>query len=388
MDENTLIQVLVVDDDKSLCETTALLINTAGGYHAEFVQSGPQALQYLDEHPDTDIILLDFNLGPDQMNGLDSLIQIKKKNNSVQVIMLTIEDTLTTGIACMKAGAFDYMTKPFHVTVFSEKARAALEKKSAAELSESEKHALLTGMAEGLSHSINNRLSDFSLSSSVLILEIEKMMEYGFRGMEGNPDMKRSMDNILNVAYGISNNVVKTAGIVRGIAHYAHMKTEGRANEYFSFEDSVEAALKVLHVKDGIGDLPLDVSVIGGMAGNIAVLTEILIAVLENAYEATKEKTNIGHGGYSPQIKLSISKENDIITLQITDNGIGIKEDVTHKIYAPYFTTKASARNYIGSSLFMVKKMITEEYNGRILCSSEWLKGTTVLIEIPDNGRH
>ncbi len=280
------------------------------------------------------------------------------------------------------------MTKPFHIKVFDEKAKTALEKQRAHELSESEKNAMIAGMAEGLSHSINNRLSDFSLSSSVLILEIEKMMECGFRGIEGNPEVKRSMDNILNVAYGISNNVVKTAGIVRGIANYARMKTEGRSNDYFSFEDSVEAALRVLRVKDGIGDFPLEVSVVGGMTGNIAVLTEILIALLENAYEATQEKANLGSGGYSPHIKLSFSKEKDTITLQVTDNGIGIKEDVTHKIYAPYFTTKASARNYIGSSLFMVKKMITEEYNGRILCSSESMKGTAILIEIPDNGRH
>ncbi len=108
MNENTQIQVLVVDDDKSLCETTAALINAGNGYHAEYVQSGSGALHYLDEHPDTDIVLLDFNLGPDQMNGLDALMQLKKQNSRAQVIMLTIEDTLTTGIACMKAGAFDY----------------------------------------------------------------------------------------------------------------------------------------------------------------------------------------------------------------------------------------------------------------------------------------
>jgi len=386
--EMAVIQVLVVDDDKSLCEGTTMLINAAKGYCAQYVQSGPQALQFLEKHPETDIVLLDFNLGPNQMNGLDTLIEIKKKNKRAQVIMLTIEDTLTTGIACMKEGAFDYMTKPFHVKVFSEKAKTAVEKTRLAELSENEKNALLTGMAEGLSHSINNRLSDFSLSSSVLITEIEKMMESGFDSFEGNPEIKKSMDSILNVAYGISNNVVKTAGIVRGIANYAHMKTEGAAKAYFTFEDSLDAALRVLKIKDGIENFPLEHCAKGGMVGNISVLTEIIIALLENAYEATCEKANTGNaGGYSPHIAFSVSTDKNTHTLQVTDNGIGIKEDVSHKIYAPYFTTKPSARNYIGSSLFMVKRMVSEEYNGRILCSSEWMKGTTFVIEIPDNGR-
>jgi signal transduction histidine kinase len=387
MEENIPIEVLVVDDDKSLCEGTAALINAGRGYHAAYVQSGAQALAFLEERPATAIVLLDFNLGPEQMNGLDTLKQIKKKNKVVQVIMLTIEDTLTTGIECMKEGAFDYMTKPFHIKIFTEKAVAALEKMRLTELTENEKNAMLTGLAEGLSHTINNRLSDFSLSSSVLIKEIEKLMESGFRDMEGNLEVKNSMDNILAVAYGISNNVVKTAGIVRGISNYAQMKAQGATNTYFSFEDSVDAALRVLRIKGGIGDFPLEQEVSGGMSGNIAVLTEVLIAVLENAYEATQEKAGFsGLGGYSPHIKLSVMNENGRHTLQVTDNGIGIKEDVSHKIYAPYFTTKASARNYIGSSLFIVRRIVSEEYGGRILCSSEWMKGTTILIEIPASG--
>ena len=89
---------------------------------------------------------------------------------------------------------------------------------------------------------------------------------------------------------------------------------------------------------------------------------------------------------FIPPNEINDAMQGDQVLVEVTDNGIGIKEDVSHKIYAPYFTTKSSARNYIGSSLFIVKRMVLEEYRGRILCSSEWMKGTTILIEIPANG--
>ncbi|MGE5299514.1 MAG: sigma-54-dependent transcriptional regulator, partial [Acidobacteriota bacterium] len=60
-----------------------------------------------------DIVLLDIKLG--ETSGLDILREIKSRKVNTQVIMLTSDDNVETGVKCMKLGASDYLTKPFNI---------------------------------------------------------------------------------------------------------------------------------------------------------------------------------------------------------------------------------------------------------------------------------
>ncbi len=81
-------------------------------------------------------------------------------------------------------------------------------------------------------------------------------------------------------------------------------------------------------------------------------------------------------------IDLEVRKDNNIIKVEIKDNGCGIKKDIIDKIFEPFFTTKQKGT---GLGLAIVIRII-EEHGGKIKVSSMEGKGTSVFIEIPENG--
>ena len=105
---NRKIRTLVVDDDQLLRKLIAEQLVKAG-FDAQPASSGRQALDILRES-DYDVVLLDIMMP--ETSGLDALREIRKMDDPPEVIMLTGDTSLTTGIEAMRHGAYDYLTKP------------------------------------------------------------------------------------------------------------------------------------------------------------------------------------------------------------------------------------------------------------------------------------
>ena len=101
--------ILIVDDNEDLC---VLLSDTlrGAGYGVGTVSSGRQAILTASENP-PDIVLLDIHL-PD-IDGRKVLEKLKKRDSSLAVLMLTAFGDIKDAVEAIKAGAFDYLTKPF-----------------------------------------------------------------------------------------------------------------------------------------------------------------------------------------------------------------------------------------------------------------------------------
>ena len=100
---------LVIDDDKPFRDATCLLIEEEG-HHAEPAASGELALARMKEE-EFEGVLLDLNLGEE--NGLDILARVLKNNPNQAVIMLPAQGTVKTAVEAMRAGALDFLEKPF-----------------------------------------------------------------------------------------------------------------------------------------------------------------------------------------------------------------------------------------------------------------------------------
>ncbi|HUI90646.1 MAG TPA: response regulator [Chitinivibrionales bacterium] len=124
--------ILLVDDEMPICIGVSGLLETMG-FTAQYALSGEEGIQYLDSHPETDIVLLDINLGPGK-NGIELLPDIRERHKYVQVMMFTSHDSLSTGLECMKKGAADYLTKPFNEKEFLKKVPDVIAKKNIAKL--------------------------------------------------------------------------------------------------------------------------------------------------------------------------------------------------------------------------------------------------------------
>src|SRR5438132_4532366 len=105
---NRKIRVLVVDDDSLLRKLIADQLSRAE-FEAAPAASARDALDVLRE-ADYDVVLLDIMM-PD-MSGLDALREIRKLDDPPEVVMLTADTSLSTGIEAMRHGAYDYLTKP------------------------------------------------------------------------------------------------------------------------------------------------------------------------------------------------------------------------------------------------------------------------------------
>ena len=122
---NRKIRVLVVDDDNLLRKLVTEQLSRSD-FDASPAAGGRQALQELRE-ADYDVVLLDI-LMPD-MSGLEALHEIRKLEDPPEVIMLTADTSLATGIEAMRHGAYDYLTKPATLDEMEAVLRKADEKR-------------------------------------------------------------------------------------------------------------------------------------------------------------------------------------------------------------------------------------------------------------------
>ena len=118
--------VLLVDDEVPFVETMTkrlkkrdLVVNVA--------YTGQEALDILDKHRNTDVVILDVKMPG--MDGIETLEKIKKSYPLTEVVMLTGHATVESAIEGMKKGAYDYLMKPCDIDQLMQKVEEATQKK-------------------------------------------------------------------------------------------------------------------------------------------------------------------------------------------------------------------------------------------------------------------
>lgn len=107
-------KILLVDDDKDVRDMLDVFLKGDG--HCIDTADGVNAAIELIESNDYDVMLIDKNMpGIDgnREGGIDLLRQVRSRNLSAEVIMMTGHPTIDTAIEALKLGAFDYIPKPF-----------------------------------------------------------------------------------------------------------------------------------------------------------------------------------------------------------------------------------------------------------------------------------
>jgi two-component system NtrC family response regulator len=116
-------KILVVDDDPSLRRVLEVQLEQ-DGYEVAAAASVPQTLSLLQLRP-FDLLITDLKMPG--MSGLELLKQTRSQYPQTIVVMLTAFGTVDTAVEAMKAGAYDYLTKPVHPDEMLVVVRRALE---------------------------------------------------------------------------------------------------------------------------------------------------------------------------------------------------------------------------------------------------------------------
>jgi signal transduction histidine kinase len=374
------IDVLLVDDEKDFRQILAKRLKRRG-IHVREADRGETALQMLAESP-VDVVILDVKMPG--MDGIECLRRIKETQDLTEVIMLTGHADIQGGVEGIKAGAFDYLSKPVELEHLVRKIKQAFHKIQRI-LAEKEAHAFkeqvqqrmvvaerlvaLGTMAGGVAHEINNPLAVIQDSAGWLqqILEKPEM-----QAMPRREDFKKGLDRI--------NTAVKRAG---KITQQLLQAVKTQTTEMADPSTFVEVNLK------NLSDEAITLVRPEASLKNIAVLLEspepdpvawtdplqllqVLLNLLSNSIQATKE-------GGQVVIRLDTSLEEAKII--VTDTGCGISKENISRIFEPFFTTKEADQG-TGIGLYVSWGIITS-LGGLITVESEVDKGTTFMITLP-----
>jgi two-component system response regulator AtoC len=119
-------KILVIDDDKSICESLRLYL-TEEGYEVGTALTGEEGLT-LAQTGAWDVIILDIFLS--DVDGLDILRRLKSSVPDASAIMITAFHDMPTTVKAMKLGAVEYIHKPIEIDELDAAIRRVLKRKS------------------------------------------------------------------------------------------------------------------------------------------------------------------------------------------------------------------------------------------------------------------
>jgi NtrC-family two-component system response regulator AlgB len=102
-------RLLIVDDERNIRSSLAAFFQSLG--HEVRTAGSEREARALVEESAFDLVLTDYRMA--EMNGLELLAEIKRRRPETQVVLMTAYATVENAVAAMKAGAYDYVTKPF-----------------------------------------------------------------------------------------------------------------------------------------------------------------------------------------------------------------------------------------------------------------------------------
>jgi signal transduction histidine kinase len=226
------------------------------------------------------------------------------------------------------------------------------------ELAERERLALLGQMAASVSHNLRNPLSSMK---TILQVQLEHPnlpldVRHDCALVVGEIDrMGKKLKQLLNFAKpSVNGQSVAAVALARQTAALFARDAE-RRNLRLEFDEPAEEIF-VFASEDALG--------------------EVLSNLIVNAIEAQPK------GG---RVRVGLSGDGEQLEIRIEDDGPGIPEDVSTKIFQPYFTTKATGT---GLGLSIVARRM-DEMGGTISCESPVRegKGTRFRLTIPLVGR-
>jgi two-component system response regulator HydG len=118
-------RILVVDDDRSLCETLAGALGKRG-FEVEWRTDPAGALEAV-AGSDVDAVVTDLRMG--MASGLDLCARIVAEWPDLPVVLITAFGTLETAIGAIRAGAYDFITKPIEIDTLAVALERAVERR-------------------------------------------------------------------------------------------------------------------------------------------------------------------------------------------------------------------------------------------------------------------
>jgi signal transduction histidine kinase len=248
------------------------------------------------------------------------------------------------------------------------------------QIAQAEKMATIGTMADGLSHQINNRFHALSLIAGDTIDTI-KLTDTA----NCTSEVREMINQVNHALTRIQANVTQGGEVVKGMLKYSRKGEEGL--EAIDLNMLLDNTIEMVQFKVKVSEIDIIRNFDHNtpkMKGNMVQLEEAFFNFIDNAYDAIVERrTTLKEEGYRGRITVSAKPKDDKLEIIVEDNGMGIKDDNTKKVFTPFFTTKISARKGTGLGLYVINKIITDTHQGKIYFESKHGVGTRFILELP-----
>lgn len=249
------------------------------------------------------------------------------------------------------------------------------------QLFQAEKMATIGTMADGLSHQINNRFHALGFIAGDALDTIRLNQK------EQTPEKKKEvMAELDRALVRIQENVVQGGEIVQGLLKYTRKGEIGFTA--VDIESVLKSAIEMVQFKIKIQELKIvrdyDLATIPKIKGNFTQLQEVFFNLIDNGYDAMMQRKNEAkEASYQPTLIVHVFKEDNYAQIIFEDNGMGVKDDDLHKLFTPFFTTKLSSKKGTGLGLYVIKKIVEDNHNGKVEMVSKYMQGTQMKLRLP-----
>lgn len=176
------VSLLVADDDDLLRNLVKEVLEDEG-YQVYTAADGQETVDIFWEHPEIALVILDIMMP--KMDGIEVLQEIRERTD-IPVLMLTALGDSSSELSCLRNGASDFVSKPFHYDILVERVKNLLRLTKAQNLEKMElgmleidpvAHKVFVQKEEIILNNKEFQLLEFLVNNQNIVLSREKILD-------------------------------------------------------------------------------------------------------------------------------------------------------------------------------------------------------------------
>ncbi|WP_018621811.1 sensor histidine kinase [Spirosoma luteum] len=255
------------------------------------------------------------------------------------------------------------------------------------QLIQAEKMASLGELTAGIAHEIQNPLNfvnNFSEVSSELVTELIENRQSTVRDEELENELLGDVQQNLQK---ISQHGNRASVIIKGMLEHARPSggQKERTDINLLTEEYLKLAYHGIRARDKSVEVKLTTGFDAGLSPVLVVpqeMGQVLLNLFNNAFYAVQKRKQNASSDYYPEVSVRTARVANQISIIIRDNGTGIPNAITQKIFQPFFTTKPAGQG-TGLGLSLSYDIVTKGHGGTLTVESEEGEFTEFVLTLP-----